>query len=117
RYIRANKAARIIGCGPGMQTGWIKYGRIHPVRHRIKPCQASPCGWVTAWPLGQAIACGLTYGKQSRHWTEAEEDQLLELLGTVPIAQIAATLARTVEAVRIRARELGISETTAQGLM
>ena len=117
QLIRAAKAAKIIGCNAGMQTGWIRHGRITPARCRVKPSQTSPSGWVTGWPLIQAINCGLSYRRISRPWTEAEEGRLMELLGTIPIQQVARKLGRTVCAVRHHYCHLGVNEDNAQGLM
>lgn len=117
RIIRAGKAARIIGCPPGIQTGWINSGRITPLRGRVTPSQATPNGRVTGWPLAQAVNCGLSYRRLSRHWTDEDDDALLGLLGTVPIDEVAQRLERTACAVRQRGYELGVCETNAQGLM
>jgi len=117
RLIRACVAARIIGCAAGMQTTWINNGRITPSRARVTPSQRNPSGWVTGWPLAQAINCGLSHHRMSRPWTEEDEDQLMEMLGTRPIEEVAELLDRSVCAVRERYRQLGVTETDAQGLM
>lgn len=115
--VRACVAAKIIGCSAGMQTQWIKSGRITPSRARVAASQRNPSGWVTGWPLAQAINCGLSHHRMSRPWTEEDEDRLMELLGTQPIEEVAELLGRSVCAVRERYRQLGVTETDAQGLM
>lgn len=50
-------------------------------------------------------------------WTATEEDRLLELAGTVPLATIAAELGRTKAACRRRLYELGTRARDAQGYL
>ena len=42
RMIRASVAARIIGIGPGMQTRWIRGGKIKPTRYRVPLSPKAP---------------------------------------------------------------------------
>jgi DNA-binding transcriptional regulator YdaS (Cro superfamily) len=118
RYVRASVAARIIGVGPGLQTRWIRDGRIMPMRFRVPRGPRAPRGILTAWPLNQAIVCARRYWTNSnRKWTEEEDEFLLAALGELDHATIAAGLQRSACAIAQRATDLGYTQRNAQGLL
>lgn len=115
-YVRAFIAAKIIGITPSVQSAWIRDRRIKPLRLSVPPSQTASRGFITAWPLDQAIACARRYWTQGRRkWTMAEDDYLADKLGTWSAKRIARMLGRTEDGVRQRSTYLGITPRNAQG--
>lgn len=116
RYVRAARAAKIIGISPSLGVYWVRRGFVRAIKFRIPSQPGSVRGEVVAWRLDDAIEQAQRYWSgRCRRWSHREDDYLLERLGTMPIQQLATELGRSVKAVRMRAGELGLNQKNAQG--
>ena len=64
---------------------------------------------------GQVQHLGLAKITDRQHWTDQEDQQLLELIPTIPIPLIAKRMHRSVFSVTVRAKRLGISSRNREG--
>ncbi|MBB6429194.1 hypothetical protein [Algisphaera agarilytica] len=118
RYVRASVASKIIGIGPGGQTCWIRLGKITPLRFKVPRSSKAPNGVLTAWPLDQTLKAARGYKPMSERRWSVEEDQYLEdRLGKATHQTIGRHLGRSANAVRSRAKQLGITPRSADGLL
>ncbi len=117
-YLRPTQACKIIGATYAQITRWERDGKIKPLRFRVTPRRGASMGIVVAWPLPQVIACAKTFRPmRERCWSDQDQEYLLDQVGRKPMRDIAKHLGRSINAVQMRCRELGISRRTNQGLM
>ena len=117
-YLRPAQACKIIGATIAQTTRWERSGKIKPLRFKVTPRRGASRGVVVAWPLPQVIACARAFRPmRERCWSDQDQEYLLEQVGRKPMRDIAKHLGRSLNAVQMRCRELGITRRTNQGLM
>lgn len=115
RYVRAATAIRISGMDDGLLRYWADAGDIAHIGFRVPPHPRAACGRVRVYELESLIQRVRAYWTGRRSWSPAEDDYLLDRLGAVKIKTIARDLQRTEEAVRQRAKKLGVNQMNARG--
>jgi hypothetical protein len=119
RWVRAATVARLLGRSQSVIQSWERAGWIACRRIRIRPRNGAPTGTLALLPLEAVLAIlrDRYQPAESRRYTEREDDLLMQWLGDRTVEQIARRLGRTVNSVRARAGELGLTPRSNQGLL
>jgi len=116
RWVSATRAMRIIGCPRATYHNWHTHRGL-PIKHvKCKRTRKTPNGVIACVPLRGLLDCVAQYDARP-DWSHDEDELIEERYGQWRTATIADKLGRSERAVRDRANHLGLTLTSAQGLL